>query len=464
MKKASLTVFLSLSLSILLSFVLFVMEIAVVNSQKMTFDTASDLAMDSVMGEYSTALLQRYGFFYVDTSYLETTPEIANLKERIQFYMMANTVERAELGHAPWGKVIPDQTEIVSYETAAARGGASVRNQAICYMEMQENCKEQAACAYRAIQDFSVQSPEDEIQNFRMLMEQIGAMELPVIEREDGTKEEISLGNPADYVYSLVGSEVLFLCGADLSQVSNMRIDQTHLVSGRGMLHDQSVERNFREDPELFYAYLLEQFGNYRKARLESVLTCQLEYMLAGEASSYENLRETAGRIFYWRMWDNTRLALSDGGLYEEAAGYVSQLQAVILKEEFREPVIQSILYACAFLESVSDLRSLLEGGTVALRKQEHHMKVASVVEGRLYQNGTSGGLSYEQYLLGMLSLDNQQQILCRMMDLIEMDIREMTGNPYFQMDECVERVEVKFSAKGAFGRTYEAYRKYGYY
>ena len=55
MKKGSLTVFLSLSLTILISFSLFVIEIAIGNSQRIRFEAVTDMAMDSVMGEYSLA-------------------------------------------------------------------------------------------------------------------------------------------------------------------------------------------------------------------------------------------------------------------------------------------------------------------------------------------------------------------------------------------------------------------------
>lgn len=465
MKKASLTVFVSLSLSILLGFVLYATEIAIRNSQRVVFESAADIAMDSVMGEYSVPLWERYGLFYIDPTYLTKEAEFSNVTEHLRFYMEANTTDRAALPQSPWGNVTTREVTLCSYETAAAGGGRSVCNQAVAYMEQNEEGAADVATAQQAVGAFTAQCPTDELERFRAVMEQLAAMELPVVEREDGTKEEIPLSNPADYVYGLVGSDVLYLCGQELSSVHTLQTDRAELPSVRGLQNEQYGDRSFRDDTGLFYGYLLSEFGNYRTVREQSVLDCQLEYLLSGAGSDQENLRECAEQIFLWRMWDNTRLAMADGALYEEAAGYADQLQAVILKAEFREPVIQSILYACAFLESISDVRILLEGGTVALHKSAHQMRAACVADGVIYQGASEdGGLSYEQYVLGMLSLTDQALLRLRMLDLIEMDIRSVSANGNFRIDCCIERLETEITASGALGRTYEAHRKYGYY
>ena len=96
MKKGSLTVFLSLSLTILISFSLFVTEIAIGNSQRIRFEAVTDMAMDSVMGEYSVALKERYGLLYVDTSYLEGAAEAVRVTDRFRVYFDANTTKVSE--------------------------------------------------------------------------------------------------------------------------------------------------------------------------------------------------------------------------------------------------------------------------------------------------------------------------------------------------------------------------------
>ena len=464
MKKGSLTVFLSLSLTILISFSLFVTEIAIGNSQRIRFEAVTDMAMDSVMGEYSVALKERYGLLYVDTSYLEGAAEAVRVTDRFRVYFDANTTKVSEKKHAPWGRLLLQEAALSSFETAAAQGGKSMQSQMIRYMERHPENATEIAAAKEAVSAFSMQESSNALEAFCAVMEQIAGMELPVLEKEDGTEEEVALGNPADWVYGLIGSDVIFLCDVELSGMTTMQMDTNGLVSHRGMQNTQSSNRNFSGDTDLFYAYLLTQMGNYGRSREGSALSAQLEYLLAGESSDFENVRAAVAEIFTIRMGDNVRLVMGDGGLYEAAAGVADALLAVQLCGAFREPVIQSILYACAFLESVSDVNNLLHGGRVPLRKDSHSMSVSYVTDGSIYFNESQEGLSYSQFLIGMLSSKGEKIVLTRAMDVLEMDIRQMTGNGQFCMDQCVERMEIHVSAQGGLDKHYETERIYGYY
>ena len=339
-----------------------------------------------------------------------------------------------------------------------------MQSQMIRYMERHPENGTEIVAAKEAVSAFSMQESSNALEAFCAVMEQIAGMELPVLEKEDGTEEEVALGNPADWVYGLIGSDVIFLCDVDLSGMTTMQMDTNGLVSHRGMQNTQSSNRTFSGDTDLFYAYLLTQMGNYGRSREGSALSAQLEYLLAGESSDFENVRAAVAEIFTIRMGDNVRLVMGDGGLYEAAAGVADALLAVQLCGAFREPVIQSILYACAFLESVSDVNNLLHGGRVPLRKASHSMSVSYVTDGSIYFNGSQEGLSYSQFLIGMLSSKEERTMLARAMDVLEMDIRQMTGNGQFCMDQCVERMEIHVSAQGGLDKHYETERIYGYY
>lgn len=113
--------------------------------------------------------------------------------------------------------------------------------------------------------------------------------------------------------------------------------------------------------------------------------------------------------------------------------------------------------------ESVSDVNSLLHGGRVPLRKASHSMSVSYVTDGSIYFNGSQEGLSYSQFLIGMLSSKGERIVLARAMDVLEMDIWQMTGNVQFCMDQCVERMEIRVSAQGGLDKHYETERIYGY-
>ena len=178
MKKGSLTVFLSLSLTILISFSLFVTEIAIGNSQRIRFEAVTDMAMDSVMGEYSVALKERYGLLYVDTSYLEGAAEAVRVTDRFRVYFDANTTKVSEKKHAPWGRLLLQEAVLSSFETAAAQGGKSMQNQMIRYMERHPENGTEIVAAKEAVSAFSMQESSNALEAFCAVMEQIAGMEI----------------------------------------------------------------------------------------------------------------------------------------------------------------------------------------------------------------------------------------------------------------------------------------------
>ena len=189
-----------------------------------------------------------------------------------------------------------------------------------------------------------------------------------------------------------------------------------------------------------------------------------MEYIACGKASDRENVYEVGKRLFRMRFTDNVSCAFSDGHLRAEAELLVDTLQAVQLNPAFREPVVKSILYACAFLETVNDIRNLYHGKTVPITKSSHNMSIESVLSGTTYESDGGGGLSYQEYLAGMLLLLDEKQLNLRVMDLMEMEMRKRDGNEQFSMDWCVERYEFEVSSKNNFGDMWNIKRKCGYF
>lgn len=215
----------------------------------------------------------------------------------------------------------------------------------------------------------------------------------------------------------------------------------------------------------IFLTYLFEKMGNYGRVREDSLLCFQLEYIAMGEASDYENLKAVADKLISWRFAVNAVAIQESGSMYGEAENLAKSLQAVQLKKEFEQPVTCSILYAWAYLESVSEVKSLFSGGKVELTKSSWHTAIEQVISGELpscFEGDT--GLSYEQYLGCMLMLLAEEERNLRTMDIMEMDIRSLTGNPGFCMDFCVERFRAEIFAQGMMEEKYVFSRTYGYY
>lgn len=295
-------------------------------------------------------------------------------------------------------------------------------------------------------------------------MEQLAGMELPCILNEQGEQEEVPLSNPADWVYGLTGSDVLYLTKADLHSISPARISLKEYLSHRRIENRDSTERQFRSEQDLFLSYLYDKMGYLGKPRENSLLSCQLEYIAKGGSCDLENVRAVTEEIFWLRFADNVACALSDGGLWGQAIEAAQELHAVQLKETFMEPVARSILYACAFLESISDVQALYEGKRIPLRKYSHNMSVSYVLGDGFYTAGENTGWKYEQYLGAIILLAGNETINLRAMDIMEMDIRKTPGNAAFRMDACFDSFLAQTSVNSRFGYSYEMTRRYGFY
>lgn len=461
--KGYLTVFLAMSLSIMTGFILLLTGSAVKNAEKVRFECAVDTGMNAVLSEFHIPLFERYGLIYVDASYLGREPSVSNIEERLEFYVKENTSQVLKGKNSPWGNLNRIEAVITSYDTAAEHMGASMRNQAVCYIkDTGISGKERNALVQKA--EIQTLSESDPMGDWNRIMDQISGMELPVILNEKGLWEEVPLSNPADWAYGLAESDILYLSGIDLQSVSSIHIYLKDYISHRQINDKKTENKECEQGEEEFLSYLFEKMGYLGNPREGSLLGCQLEYIVGGEESDWENVRTVAEKLFSWRFADNVLCAFGDGNLKAQAYAAAEELQVVSLKEEFKEPVAESILYACAFVESIGDLRAIYNGGMVPVRKSDHQMSVSHVLTGNLYTTGSSSGFSYEQYLAGMILLKEGTDVNLRAMDIMEMDIRFQDGNQYFAMDWCIEKYEAVISAKGSCKAAYLIRRKYGYF
>ena len=88
--KGYITVFLSLSLLIIASLVLALYQGARISAVRMKTECVADIAMNSVLGEYSRELFDQYGLLMVDTSYGTGNHTILNTQEHLKNYAQKN--------------------------------------------------------------------------------------------------------------------------------------------------------------------------------------------------------------------------------------------------------------------------------------------------------------------------------------------------------------------------------------
>lgn len=453
MMKGSITVFLALTLSVLTGFLLFLTENAISNAEKIRLEGAMDLGMKSILGEFHRGLHDRYGLFFIDLSYQAGEPSLDRLEARLDFYIRQNLQQEK---NGPWGMPVLEQMKIGQITSAAFENGNAMKYQAVCYLQ---DCNQREMANGKNWFRVGKMESGNVMEAWSSLMGEISGMELPLIQNERGEWEEVSLENPADAAFALAGSDVLELLGVDISSIYVGKIQKEIYASQRSLQYTGYGERK-EADTELFIAYLFEKMGNYRRLREDSFLQYQLEYVAMGKCSDYENLQSVAENLLQWCFARNVEYVRGSTDLQSRALERAGELPAVRLKESFRRPVAESMLYALAYLESLAEVRCLFWGGRIMQEKDIlftswEQMEAATILQ----LESNYEGLCYEDFLAAMLMQLSEEVRNLRSMAIMEMDIRMLDHNPNFSMDFCVERIDAEVKSG-----SYSIRRTYGYY
>ncbi len=481
MKKGYLTVFLSLTLTLILSLLLTLIEGARMSTIKMEAECVADIGMNSILAEYHRELLEQYDLFFVDTSYGMPSSSIHNTAEHLRNYTQKNfTVsEKGWISARDWLALSTDKVSIPELSIASDDGGNVMKRQALDYMKSSTvegkliGLTNQVSEHIGLLEGLGLDTRDIGAER-GSIQGQIDAIELPKQENEEGEMIEISLDNPADKVNSTRGIGVLNLILKDTTNISQSAIYAEHYIShrsrnrGTGMNPDLPAPSGIM-DNILFNEYLLDKCGYYGNELDKSLLKYQIEYIIAGKESDWDNLEKVAKRILTWREVANVIYILSDSGKCAEARALALTLTAVLQVPALTEPVKYAILFAWAYIESLSDVRRLLTGGRVPIVKTAGDWRtgIQSVknFNGTIPDSGNEGnGLNYKDYLKIMLLLQEDTIKNMRAMDIMEMDIRQTPGNKHFRMDVCFDSFLATISVSSKYGYHYDITKRYAYY
>ncbi|MCM1049824.1 MAG: DUF5702 domain-containing protein [Clostridiales bacterium] len=478
MRKGYITVFLSLSLTLILSLVFTVIEGARISAIRMKFECVADIGMNSILAEYHRELLNQYDLLFVDTSYGGSLPSIANTEEHLKKYIQENL--QYQSGNLfqrtrDFLNMSVESVELTEYSIASDDDGDVIKRQISDYMADYPlgNLLMRLTDNVSMTEHYQMETRDvaGERDGFQARIDEIG---LPLQEVGEGMYEEVPLNNPADIANATRSIGVLNLVVDNIESISTVKIVPEQYVSSRTLFQGSGTCEEAKQiagesNDLLFLAYLFEKCGYYGKEKEESVLQYQIEYIIAGKDTDWKNLEYVAKKLLKWREAANVLYILSDSAKVAEAEAMALTLAAVTLSPELAEPVKYLILFAWAYVESLQDVKDLLNGGRVPIYKTSADWKtgINSIknVKGSLKDSDDNGrGLSYKEYLEVMLFLMDSHDMTFRAMDIMEMDIRKTPGNSEFRIDGCFDTYKARLAVKSSFGYRYEMERLYGYY
>lgn len=476
MKKGEITVFLSLTVVLLVSFILGMMNAANIQLMKNQARIDVDSALYSLFGEYQTDLLEEYHIFGIEETYGTGNLQEENLLRRMHYFGTKGIVH-----------------EIKGIQYLTDFDGMGLREQIITYMEQKYGIEYARNLAGMTGEWEEVEIQEKEAkENQNQSIEEMKQMSE---EMEKDHQEEIE--NPFDCMEQIEANGIISYVLPKDKRLSGKEINRDRQVSvrirvaGRGNF---PARKNLSgtEERLLFNEYVLKNLENaagreaepdeledqaavsdgnkiYQEERKKS-LDYEVEYLLAGKKSDKENLESVLMKLFLIRMGVNYICLQKDSGRKAEAEVLAVTICTLLLMPEGTEVVKQLILAAWAGGESVADLRTLLAGQRVPAIKTSENWSVSLAElplilssDKRAEVKETEKGLSYKDYLRILLFLKDTKEVTMRLADRIEENIRSQPEKEYFRIDQCVTKLEIenKVTVYGDISYTFPAY--FGY-
>lgn len=458
-KKGEITLFVSLLMSVLLFFLQAALTSARCALLRSQTEEALELAETSVLSEYQSVLLERYGLFYLDLGYgtgIETTDY---LNQRIGYFLNENLSQGKVSAIDTWDfSRATDDGGTAYYEQAVSlmkqRTGTSMVEQLLGLGEYEQQASELA-------EDYE-QADEQERANLEELKER------------RLQEEELETPNPTEQTDSVRASGTLQLILKDPGALSSKKADLSAVPSKRTLLKGAGARGH--EEPGLvndayFLAYLLEYFPHavdYLAEGKESDewLDYQLEYLIAGKDSDLANLEAVCTRLLLIREAVNFAYIQTDAGKVAECEAYAIAVLGVTVNPALIEALKQVLLLTWSFAESVLDLRILLNGNRVAFYKAmgtwRSSLATALALGGLSVYDGQSdeGGLCYQDYLAVLLTATGRKKKVMRSLDVMEGVVREAEGR-WFYVDQCTDSFYLRAICEN--GREWTAERWFCY-
>lgn len=272
---------------------------------------------------------------------------------------------------------------------------------------------------------------------------------------EEHPVAQLAADDPRDYTKKLSNSVILNLVLPDDKTVSDASItlsDAPSLRLGGFFTNYKEVNRKFDNMVSLFegltalgswqdsladtgiqLAYIEQVFNCYREEKNDTaVLAYEQEYLIAGKASDYENLRSVAHRMI------GIRYPINYIGLCKQPDKMerLTELATAIAgAAPYLIPALKYFLAGCwAYIESIADVRVLFDGKKAAFTKNQSNWitDIDHISESLSKQTeDAENGLDYQAYL-SVLQAMSMEGVTARMLDL--MQINTMQEEPDFRI------------------------------
>lgn len=502
-KRGSVTVFLALVLSLMLSLVCTGVESVRMAAARTQILGSLDIGLYSLFGQYDKTLLKDYDLFLLDGSCGGGSLNMADLYDNMESYMKPVLKQNSQklsivqggftgfcLATDDHGEAFYHQAVEYMRETLGSQGIQLLLNKMKSREKQTQEAEENGK---RAEQGETLESYDAEMdsaaRNSQAAMEEA---------QQSGQNGDLSNGegfgsgpgdsqgapeftgnsdgdvvNPITVIRRIRRMGILELVLPPGEGVSGKEISKRTLVSGRSLQQGMGIAGNLTKDTSytsqvLFQQYLMDRLGNFRRPSSKG-LSYQVEYILEGKDNDLDNLKAVAGKLLIIREGVNFAHLLSDPAKRGQAAALAAAIAATFLIPPAAAVIEGALLLCWAFGESILDVRELLDGGRVPLVKTAADWQLSlNNLSGLLdsldtRRHSTENGMTYEDYLQVMLISKNKNLKLERGMDMVELCIRSTPQTENFRLDSCITALEASVDVRANKRKVFTVTKQYGY-
>ena len=325
-KKASITVFLILLLLLSASFFFALLETARIRGLGTKADIVSDAALESVFAEYQKEIYENYGLLMLDCAYGSGNFAIENVEKRLQEKNLNNLKQSEKELYG----INLTECKMTGYQLLTDDGGNVFRHLAARTAKREALVQEVDDFAEEIQQKESLEQEngtvEERLEEANKTIEEVEqakqaenteSAEKP--EQKESTKNtgnteekekvwDISAQKPQEEVKNPIEdanqwkkSAVLSLVVRDESQLSNKAIALEHTLEHRQKETGNLPVQGAILEELWFVKYLETHMGSYRQISSNHALDYEWEYILNGESSDRDNLKETVKSLIMIR-------------------------------------------------------------------------------------------------------------------------------------------------------------------
>lgn len=446
MRKAYVTVYFTLVISVCMGLILVLLNGIRENAARMRTRDVMQISTDSTFGEYNRYLWENYKLIFVDSGFSFDVNSAILSEEHFVECMNKNFEEGGSniLGERDLLNLTCRGCEFNRIRLATDTNGAAIKRQATQYMRYKSKI-EYISDIYEGLHDYNEQVCDINAFNeqYETAKDDLGDENVSVVFKEvDIPKDQVYI----DEEEGLSAFSLLRTVVSNPSSVSSTKMNTDLLYTNRE--HNAgnygTQETMSLIDKALYREYLIGVCSNFLDEKDESCMSYEAEYLIAGKPEDDKNLESVVLKILLAREASNLISFENDSIKKNEVKVTATAIAALLWNLELIEPIEALLTVIWVHLESMNDVRAILKGAKRPLVKTRAEWKTGlSFFSSDDSDAGEESGIGYVDYLRMFLLLEGEDKLTDRFINLIEINVRENTENSDFKMDMCFDACEV---------------------